>query len=811
MTAPQYQKRDGQTYAPQAATALAVVKPGEFPFAAVALDHGHIFGQVQGLLEAGGTLKWAWDPQPARLAAFCERFKASGVRPAQSLEAVLADPEVRLVAAAAVPCDRAPLGLRVLDAGKDYFTDKSPFTTLEQLAAVRAKVRETGRKYMVYYSERLHTEAGMQAGDLIQAGAIGDILNVNILAPHRLSAPTRPAWFWDKRCFGGIITDIGSHQFEQFLHYTGATGGVINYARVANRANPDHPGFEDFGEAHFTANTGASCYMRVDWFTPDGLPVWGDGRVFIAGTKGYIEIRKYIDITQPGNPSQRIYLADGDGVRLIECAGKAPFHFFGNLILDCIERTERAMTQEHAFLAAELSMCAQEIADRGADAPPPPPARTRRKTVQWTCTTPEAQWQGREARAGHTGGGESLRLLPGKGPLWTGFGGCFNEMGQDCLRALPETVRQEILRTLFDPQGDSCRFDYCRVPIGANDYALDWYSLADTPDDLAMDHFSIERDRGCLIPFIRSAQALQPALRLFASPWSPPAWMKHPRAYNHGTLVDTEANLRAYALYLLKFVQAYQAEGIPVEAVHVQNEPHSDQKFPSCVWTGEQMGRFIRDHLGPLFETEGHPAQIWAGTVERDTYDAFILPILADAATRRHVAGLGFQWAGKAAVQRTRDAWPDLPLIQTENECAAGENTWADASHTFALMRHYIRNGASAYVYWNMVLPPGGMSTWGWHQNALVTVDKATKAVTYNPEFHVMRHLSRYVTAGARAVETAGEWAANTIAFRQPDGSLVLAVHNPLGHDRHFESCAAAGGISATLPPHSFNTFVIES
>jgi len=353
--------RDGMNWAPRAQKPTPVAKPGEFVFAAAFFDHGHIYGQTNGLIEAGGQCKWAWDPDPERLQRFCEVYP--GTRPARSYDEILDDADVRLVTAAAVPCDRPEVGFQCLEAGKDYLTDKPPFVSLEQLERARAVVRDTGRKYVCDYSERLHTEAGWYAGELARAGAIGRVLQVLILAPHNLGADKRPAWFWEKAKFGGILTDIGSHQVEQFLAYTGATDGKLNFARVENFANPSAPSFEDFGEASFTLDTGASCYCRLDWFNPKGLRTWGDGRTFILGTEGYIEVRKYIDITTEPMDSQVIYLVDHEGEKRIPCRGRVGYPFYGRLILDCLERTERAMTQEHGFKAAELSMLAQQAAD----------------------------------------------------------------------------------------------------------------------------------------------------------------------------------------------------------------------------------------------------------------------------------------------------------------------------------------------------------------------------------------------------------------------------------------------------------------
>ncbi len=351
--------KEGHNYAPEGKP-RPVVKPGEFNFAAAYYDHGHIHGQINGLAEAGATLKYVYDPDPVRCAQTLQKFP--GAKLVDSFDRILEDPTVQLVTTAAIPCDRCAIGLKTLAAGKDYFTDKCPFTTLQQLAAARIAVEHTRRKYLVYYSERLHVESAWRACELVRQGAVGRVLQVLLLAPHRLSKPTRPEWFFNKTQYGGIITDIGSHQFEQFLAFTGAHRAKINYARVDNFAHPDKPGFEDFGEASLTTDSGASCYCRVDWFTPTGSHVWGDGRLFVLGTEGMLEIRKYMEIAQP-DKQDHIYLVDGKGEHVIDCRGKIGFPFFGQLILDVLNRTENAMTQEHAFLAAELSMQAQKAAD----------------------------------------------------------------------------------------------------------------------------------------------------------------------------------------------------------------------------------------------------------------------------------------------------------------------------------------------------------------------------------------------------------------------------------------------------------------
>ena len=349
------QKNDGMNYAPQGKP-NRVVQPGEFVFAAVALNHGHIYGMTNGLLEAGAELKWVYDPDPAKVESFVAKYPQ--VKVAESLEVILQDASVQLVAAAAVPCDRGPLGLRVMDAGKDYFTDKTPFTSLEQLEAAREKVKQTGRKYAVYFSERLHVESAVYAGQLIEQGAIGRVVQVNGFGPHRLNAPSRPAWFFEREKYGGILTDIGSHQIEQFLYYTGAKDAKVQASRVANYNNKQYPELEDFGDVTLVADNGATNYFRVDWLTPAGLGTWGDGRTIILGTEGYIELRKYVDVARE-NTGDHLYLVNHEGEFHFAVRGQVGYPFFGQLILDCINRTELAMTQEHTFKAAELCIKAQ--------------------------------------------------------------------------------------------------------------------------------------------------------------------------------------------------------------------------------------------------------------------------------------------------------------------------------------------------------------------------------------------------------------------------------------------------------------------
>lgn len=348
-------RKEGLDYAPTGKPAPVVGK-GDFAFAAIGLDHGHIGGMCNGLIEAGAELKYIYDPDEKKMDAYCARYPQA-IR-AKSESEVLSDPDVRLVAGAAVTSERCALGLRVMGAGKDYFTDKAPLTTLAQLELAKAKVKATGRKYAVYYSERLHVEDAVFAGQLIEQGAIGKVVQTIGMGPHRLSAPSRPDWFFKREKYGGILCDIGSHQIEQFLFYTGARDATVVRSQIANYAHPAYPELDDFGDATLVADNGATGYFRVDWFTPDGLSSWGDGRTFILGTEGYIELRKYVNVGVANHGGQ-VFMANGTEERVFDVEGKVGYPYFGQLILDCLNRTENAMTQDHAFKAAELCVKAQ--------------------------------------------------------------------------------------------------------------------------------------------------------------------------------------------------------------------------------------------------------------------------------------------------------------------------------------------------------------------------------------------------------------------------------------------------------------------
>lgn len=437
--------------------------------------------------------------------------------------------------------------------------------------------------------------------------------------------------------------------------------------------------------------------------------------------------------------------------------------------------------------------------------------------MKYISSTPAVQWTEKETES--FAENSQLSLTGERFQTVRGFGGCFNELSRIAMECLTDQQRSEIMDSLFNEE-NGCNFKICRVPIGASDYAAEWYSCDETDGDYELEHFGIERDKVYLLPYIKEAMERQPDLRLFASPWSPPVWMKFPKAYNFGTLRWEEPVLKAYAKYFVKFVQAYAEQGVTVEAVHVQNEPIADQKFPSCVWTGEQLRDFIRDYLAPEFKRSDCPAEIWLGTLncpyehfggpdyQKTNYHRYAETVLMDDAARACITGVGFQWGGKHAIAQTHEAFPEMRLLQTENECGDGKNTWGYMEYMFDMMRHYFKHGVEGYTYWNMVLKQGGVSTWGWEQNSMICVNEKDKTYTLNPEYYLMRHVAGFVKPGARFLGVKGHFAAETMAFENADGSIVLIVHNGLDTPYTLQ-CDIREGFAAELEPHSVNTFVL--
>jgi len=447
--------------------------------------------------------------------------------------------------------------------------------------------------------------------------------------------------------------------------------------------------------------------------------------------------------------------------------------------------------------------------------------------VEWVSTTNEWPWVlNAEAKIVNGHIAESVILIDTDSVKQTidGFGGCFNELGWDALQTLTEENRIAVAKNLFDSIS-GCRFNIYRMPIGANDYAVDWYSHNETAEDFEMKNFNLDRDKQRLIPYIKMAQSINPEMIVWASPWCPPSWMKTNNHYacasnpqfndlpadRQGEEMKTQFRmepkvLEAYALYFEKFVQGYGQEGIEIAAVHVQNELNSCQNFPSCIWRPEDMATFIGDYLGPKFDAGGIKSEIWLGTIERPQIER-VDSIMMDKDAGKYISGIGFQWAGKGAIAEVHRKYPDVKLMQTETECGNGSNDWAAAEHTFGLMKHYFKNGANAYMYWNMVLDETGKSQWGWKQNSMISIDKASGKVTYNPEFYLMKHLSYFVEPGSKYIQVSSD--ENCLVFLK-NSELVIFYYNTDETEKQTSFQIGEKSISVNLKPKSFNSFKVK-
>ena len=452
----------------------------------------------------------------------------------------------------------------------------------------------------------------------------------------------------------------------------------------------------------------------------------------------------------------------------------------------------------------------------------------QQETAEWVSTAPDAVWKNHSVAVTNQ---EEKSIKPDAEvfvdkPLQRidGFGACFNELGWTSLSLLKEEDRNAVMSELFEP-GKGANFTICRMPVGANDFSRNWYSYNETPNDFEMKNFSVANDEETLIPFILSAKKINPDLKIWASPWSPPAWMKtnnhyacHPDPAVNDLKGDPKINregsnmfimqdkyLQAYALYFGLFIDAYKQKGINIYAVAPQNEFHSCQVFPSCLWTAESLAQFVGKYLGP--EMEKRQVEILFGTNERPD-EAIIDTLLTDPLASKYIKAVGFQWGGKGAIAGINKRYPQMKLYQTEQECGDGKNNWEGAVHSWNLMKFYLSNGVSVYDYWNISLLEGGISRWGWAQNSLVTVDSTNKTCSYTYEYYVMKHFSHYVLPGANRLETSGD--ENVLAFVNPDGNTVIIAGNPTSEKRTLHIKIGNRQIAPELEAHSFNTFCVR-
>ena len=406
-----------------------------------------------------------------------------------------------------------------------------------------------------------------------------------------------------------------------------------------------------------------------------------------------------------------------------------------------------------------------------------------------------------------------------KAQIIDGFGGCFNELGWDAFQMLNTVKQAEILKDLFTPEG--LNFTLCRMPIGANDYARNYYSLNDSAGDFEMKYFNIDRDKKSLIPYIKQAMQYNPQLKIWGSPWTPPAWMKLNKHYackadpkfNDLSVITPGVSkftmksnyLKAYSTYFVKYVQAYRKEGIHVYAIHVQNEISACQVFPSCLWDAKELNVFIGEYLGPEFEKQKLDAEIWLGTINDPSFIKMDT-VLSNSISAKYIKGVGYQWGGKDAIGETHQKYPNIKLMQSESECGDGSNDWAAARHTWSLCKHYLTNGANSYMYWNMMLEKHGMSVWGWKQNAMISIDSSGQAV-YNPEYYLMKHFSHFIKPGAYMLKMKAD---NALSFINPDGEIILILENELKKKEVKTIKIDDYQFEVTLQPNSFNTISVH-
>ena len=407
-----------------------------------------------------------------------------------------------------------------------------------------------------------------------------------------------------------------------------------------------------------------------------------------------------------------------------------------------------------------------------------------------------------------------------------GFGACFSDLGWTSLGTLSEEDRDSVLRELFHPTVGA-RFSYCRMPIGANDFSTQAYSYDETDGDFALQQFSIQHDQQTLVPFIHAAQRYQPHLRLWASPWTPPSWMKRNHFYaeapgrygmkdnairpeqegheGEDMFVQEPRYFEAYARYFGKFIDAYRAEGISIGLVMPQNEFNSAQNFPSCTWTAEGLTRFLR-YLGP--EMHKRDVAVFFGTLERGNVK-LLETLMADPIAAQFIQGVGVQWAGKNALPAIAREFPSLTVFQSEQGCGDGKNTWSYTGYCWQLMKHYLRNGARGWMYWNIALDEEAQSTWGWPQNSLVTVDTKARTFRYNHDYYLLKHLTHFVDIEAKAIDNKGS-CDDAISFLNPDGILVALIRNQQQHAQIVQLQMDATTVALDLPPDSVTTVSLK-
>lgn len=469
---------------------------------------------------------------------------------------------------------------------------------------------------------------------------------------------------------------------------------------------------------------------------------------------------------------------------------------------------------------------------------------------QWVSSTIENQWQEQTVKDLPTEKSENTIIINPTATAQTmeGFGVCMSELGWLSLSELSEKDRNDILDEMFI-EGKGGNFTVIRTPIAASDFATDYYSYNDTPEDFEMKNFSIEHDKKTLIPLIKEVQKRLPDVKIWGSPWCPPSWMKKNKHYAMRSTIQMERELeakkdmntestymyhivrnglaedkqgdegadmfiaedkyfKAYALYFQKYIEAYRQEGIDLFGVMPQNEPNSAQIFPSCCWLSSTLAHFIGDYLGPAMEEEG--VEVMYGTMERADA-AMVDTVLTHPTASKYVKSVGYQWAGRDALPDAYEKWypKGIKLLMTEQECGDGQNNLEGAMHSWDLMKHYLSHGVSIYEYWNISLMSDCVSRWGWRQNSLVVVNEKEKTYRFTPEYYVLKHASHYVLPGAKKLILSGTYD-DVLAFINPDKTIAVIAANSTEKAIDVTITMGEKNFTFTLQPLSMNTMVVK-
>ena len=468
------------------------------------------------------------------------------------------------------------------------------------------------------------------------------------------------------------------------------------------------------------------------------------------------------------------------------------------------------------------------------------------QNVKWTSSKENQYWQQKNVKLqSKTNAIPDVEIGNMTGmPTFKAWGTCLNELGWDALNMLPSEKQEEIMANIYSPAGDM-KFTMARFTMNANDYSRDWYSCDEVPGDFQLKYFNIDRDKTTLIPFIKFAQKYNPDMTFWASPWSPPSWMKVNQYYSvrsdkeHNQMLplsdvvlfedSQEKNdkvfpqrlavndyfiqdpryLKSYANYFCKFISAYKNEGIPISMIMYQNEAYSYTNYPGCAWTPEGTIRFNVEYLAPTLKKQHPEIELYMGTFNTNRYEV-VDEILSDLRMSNTIKGVGFQWEGRDILPRIRAKYPQYKYVQTESECGWGSFDWEAAEHTFHIMNDYLGNGCEEYTFWNIILADSGASGWGWKQNALIRVDSQKQTATYTPEYYAVKHYANFVTPGSEVVafKKSGEDKKPVIVFRNPKGEHIIIAGNFQGQPQQLRVKLGKKYLEVTIDAHSLNTFI---